>query len=41
MLAPDAEAQQTGREVGLAGNGGSAFHARLDAAQARGVTDDP
>ena len=40
MFAADAEPQQSGREVGLAGDGGSAFDRRLDAAQARGVADD-
>jgi len=41
MLASDAEPQQSGRKVGLAGNRGSAFDGRLDAAQARGMADDP
>ena len=41
MLASDAEPQQPGRKVGLAGDRGAAFDRRLDAAQARGVADDP
>ena len=41
MLAADAKPQEPGREVILAGNGGSAFDGRLDAAQAGCVADDP
>jgi hypothetical protein len=41
MFASDAEAQQSGRKVGLARNRGSAFDGRLDAAQAGGMADDP
>jgi hypothetical protein len=40
MFASDAEPQQSGRQVGLAGNGGSALDGRLDAPEARGVADD-
>ena len=40
MLASDAEPQQPGRQVGLAGNCGSTFDGRLDAAQACRMTDD-
>jgi hypothetical protein len=39
MFAADAEPQQAGRKVGLAGNGHSALDGRLDAAQARGVAN--
>ncbi len=41
MLAADAEPEQAGRKVRLAGNGGSAFDGRLDAAEAGGVPEDP
>jgi len=41
VLAADVETQQARREVRLAGDGGATFDGRLDAAETRGVSDDP